>query len=262
MTCCGIAWHRSLMLQLVSWQEKTCHRIAWRSAPLFLCALARNDLLLCSVACRVVQHCYSSCRGQVHCAVACLFVTQQEMTRCSIPHHCSLFCSKKQCTAAFCGIARHGVMAMFRLFSYCKDGENNNQPVQHWLPLWHSGSHFGLVGSCVFLQRLLLCCFLRVEKTINLFGSLGSHCGWWHFGFLHFFAIALHIPPQCFAVLFCASACFMCHGIALCAVGIALCATAQSLLMSCHCVVPWHCRMCHGIAQCAGFCAMALCYVP
>ena len=148
----------------------------WQS---FLCASARNDPLLRSAACRVVQHHYSSCRGQVHRAAACLFVTQQEMTRRSIPRRCSSFRSKKRCAAAFCGIVRHvrRAVAMFRYLATARMRKNNNQPVQHWPPLWHSGSRFGLVGACVFLQRLLLCCFLRVEKTINLFGGLGGHCG-------------------------------------------------------------------------------------
>jgi len=123
MTCHGIAWRHSLMLQLMSWQEMMCHSIAWHSTPSFLHALGKKRPA--AAACHIVQHRYSLCCGQVHRAVVCLFVTQQEMTCHSIPCCCSLFHSKKQCAAAFCGIAHHGELCRgnVSLFSYCKDGE-------------------------------------------------------------------------------------------------------------------------------------------
>jgi len=61
------------------------------------------------------------------------------------------------------------------------------------------GHHDGIVAVILallvvaFLWRLLLCCFLRVEKTINLCGGLSGHCGWLIFWFLHFLLVALRI---------------------------------------------------------------------
>jgi len=141
-------WH-CVALFFVSWLEMTCLSIAWHSVPSFLCALARNDLLLHSVACCIMQHHYSLCRG---------FIMLQHVSLCHGKKQCAAFRAIILCSAARNDVLLHSVTLHLwccLLCHGCKD-EQNSQPVWHWLPRWHNGSYFGLVGCCVFCRG---CCF-------------------------------------------------------------------------------------------------------
>jgi len=113
-SCHGKSLHAAAKL-FVPWQQNDAMALSGIVLRVAARVAARNEafrtqktMLLHSVACCVVQRCYSSCCGQVCLAAASFFVPQQETTHHSILRHRSLFRSKKQRTAAFCGIARHG----------------------------------------------------------------------------------------------------------------------------------------------------------
>jgi len=227
-----------------------------------------------------------SCRGVVygkkrHAAACCTVVLRSAARNNVLLHSVAL------------RIMVHHAMAMFCHLATVRMGKNNNQPVQHWLPLWHSGSHFGLVGSCVFCRG---CCFVVFK------GGKNNQPVWWPWRSLWlmacwvftFFCSGL---AHSSTVAFCGA--FLCVSAVLCAAALrfvplcsllyhravfvlwccALCCSNVIDVLALCCAmalhnVPWHCSMCwflchdvvlhavmvsfwcHGIVQCA----VALCY--
>ena len=143
----------------------------------------------------------------------------------------------------------------------------NNQPVQHWMPQWHSGGCFGLVGCCVFCGGS---CFFKGKKTINLFGfgGLGG------MEVVVVGGILVFLLRYCtFLLFYVLWHCTLCRSIALSAVAL-LCATVQFFVpQGCFCAavscfVPWQCDWCCGVVLCVmalhfvpQHCAVALCFM-
>jgi len=147
-------------------------------------------------------------------------------------------------------------MAVFHCLTTARMGKN--QPVWHWLPLWHCGSHFGLVGCSVFCRGCCFVVFLGQQLTcLALAASAAGPSLWlvvpWVFAvFCHGIA---HSSAAFWSAIFVPQCCFMCHStlchctdcfamVAVFVHSIVLCAMAMWLVL-------WHCALCHNLGQCA-----------